>query len=94
MVVFDSQGIIDFHVTETISNIAKIWEEQVEAFLRNQLVSKKKILYDRFKPNNLLIVNIPERYEAKLKKNQITTMKKSCQLLPSCTSLANCAIVT
>ena len=94
MVVFKSQGIVDFHVTETISNTAKMWEEQVQAFLRNQLVWKKKILYDGFKQNNLLIVNTPEQYEAKLKKNQITIMKKSCQLLPSCTSLANCAIVT
>ena len=67
-------------VVRTVRTARQLGEQQFEAFLKERLEDKTKLLTDALKKNNLPTFNARERKVVSKDKAKITVLKKDCAL--------------
>ena len=80
LIALDSRDIAIDGAIDVLRNVEEIGEKQFQDFLGDRLKSTKKSLFDPIKQNKLYVFNRPTTRKATPHSNEISTLKKSCQL--------------
>ena len=80
LLVLDTRNIMDQKVINNINIIEKEGEQQFTSFVKDRLIGKEKSLFEPIRRNKFPLFNNPYPRKVSSKKEEITTLKKSCQL--------------
>ena len=78
LITLDTKKIADTKAIETLNNVERIGTEQYHKFVKERLKTKKKRIFYTISTNKFSIFRPPVQRSIS-KKNEITTLKKSCQ---------------
>ena len=80
LISLDSRYILSSETVKTLQKVEEIGEKQFNNFVNGRLKSKKESLFDPIKRNKIFLFNQPSQRISTAQKDQITTLKRSCQL--------------
>ena len=78
--VLDTRNIVDPKVINSTNIIEKEGEQQFTSFVKDHLIGKEKSLFEPICRNIFPLFNNPNPRKVSSKKEEITTLNKSCQL--------------
>ena len=80
LMALDSRNIADQSAVEILRKLEQTGVKQFQEFIGHRLKSKKKSIFDPIKRNKFSIFNQPVKRKQTTQKDEITNLKKSCQL--------------
>ena len=87
LVVLDTKEMGCPAAVESVRNVKRIGQKQIQAFTRECLVEKNKLIYDAIRRNKLKVFGTSTPRSVSQEKQQVASLK-TCSCSCGCTSVA------